>query len=103
MEPEFIRKRITELRMKNNVSELKMSRDLGRSDGYIHHIVSGKSLPSMAEFLNICDYLGVTPEYFFKERLSQPLLVQTIDRQLEDLNEQDLVLLLSLIGRIKKL
>ena len=41
MEADFIRRRITELRLKRGISEYKMSRDLGNNGGYIQHIVSG--------------------------------------------------------------
>lgn len=51
MEENFIRERLTQLRMKRNVSEYKMSLDLGHSKSYIQSIVSGRAMPSMTEFL----------------------------------------------------
>ena len=54
MTAEFVRERITQLRMQKGVSEYKMSYDLGHSRGYINNISSGKSLPSMTEFFAIC-------------------------------------------------
>ena len=51
---DFIRERITELRMRKNVSERCMSLDMGHSEGYINHITSGKAMPSMIEFFEIC-------------------------------------------------
>lgn len=47
---EFVRNRITQLRLNKDVSEYQMSYDLGHSRGYIYNISSGKSLPSMTEF-----------------------------------------------------
>ena len=67
MELDFIRERITELRMKKGVSESRMSSDLGHNKNYIQHIVSGKSNPSVQELLYIIDYLGVSPRLFFDE------------------------------------
>ena len=61
----FIRDRITQLRMALDISEYRMSLDLGHSKGYIQSISSGRSLPSMIEFLAICEYLHVTPAEFF--------------------------------------
>ena len=55
MDTKFIRDRITQLRIQKGVSEYKMSYDLGHSRSYIYNISSGKSLPPMAEFLEICD------------------------------------------------
>ena len=46
MDIEFIRERITQLRLQKGVSEYKMSYDLGHSRGYINNISSGKTLPS---------------------------------------------------------
>ena len=39
MEMDFIRNRITELRVKKGVSEYQLSYDLGHSKNYIHNIV----------------------------------------------------------------
>lgn len=50
MNADFVRERITQLRLEKGVSEYQMSYDLGRSRGYIYNISSGKSLPPMKEF-----------------------------------------------------
>lgn len=54
MDTQFVRDRITQLRLKKGVSEYQMSYDLGHSRSYVYNISSGKSLPPMAEFLQIC-------------------------------------------------
>lgn len=61
----FVRNRITELRLKKNVSEHRMSLDLGKSGSYIRKISSGAALPSLHEFFNILEYLDITPSAFF--------------------------------------
>ena len=61
----FVRKRITQLRHRLRVSEHKMSLDLGKSGSCMRSISIGKAMPSMHEFLRICEYLGVTPQEFF--------------------------------------
>ncbi len=100
MDNEFIRKRITELRIKKGVSEYKMSLDLGHSRSYMQSIVSGRSLPSMAEFLYICKYLGVTPSDFFDEEIDNPALIKKALEGISRISERDLSLLLSLIERL---
>ena len=60
MDEEFIRNRITELRLKKGASEYQMSLALGQNRSYIQGISSGRSLPSMAQFLKICDYSSST-------------------------------------------
>lgn len=91
MDNEFIRKRITELRIKKGVSEYKMSLDLGHSRSYMQSIVSGRSLPSMAEFLYICKYLGVTPSDFFDEEIDNPALIKKALEGISRLSERDYI------------
>ncbi len=101
MELDYIRQRITELRMKKGISESKMSSDLGHNKNYIQHIVSGKSNPSVQELLYIIDYLGVSPCLFFDEGNQQPVLAQKIIDGLKDMSESDLLLLISFINRMR--
>ena len=53
MNEKFIADRITELRLKKNVSEYQMSLDLGRNKTYIQSITSGRNLPKMSHFFDI--------------------------------------------------
>ena len=100
MTAEFIRDRITQLRLQKGVSEYKMSYDLGHSRGYINNISSGKSLPSMTEFIAICEYFSITPIEFFSENLSDPKLANEIYLDLEKLNSEDLKLIHLFIKRL---
>ena len=101
MEENFIRERLTQLRMKRNVSEYKMSLDLGHSKSYIQSIVSGRAMPSMTEFLYICDYLDVTPAEFFDEQIENPALLKQIIEQARAMGDDDLHLLCQLMDRMK--
>ena len=102
MTGEFVRERITQLRLQKGVSEYKMSYDLGHSRGYVNNISSGKSLPSMTEFLAICDYFGITPIEFFNENVSNPQLMSDTLRNLELLETEDLELINKTIKRLLK-
>lgn len=102
MTVEFVRERITQLRLQKGVSEYKMSYDLGHSRGYVNNISSGKSLPSMTEFLAICDYFGITPIEFFNENVSNPQLMSDTLRNLELLESEDLELINLTIKRLLK-
>ena len=53
---DFIRQRITELRIEKDVSEHRMSLDLDKSGSYIRGITSGAALPSLKELFNIISY-----------------------------------------------
>lgn len=97
---EFVRERITELRMKKGVSEYQMSYDLGHSRGYVYNISSGKSLPPMKEFFAICDYFGITPKQFFDTGARYPVLIQKAIEGMEKLKESDMLILLGMINRM---
>lgn len=102
MDADFIRQRITDLRIKSGVSEYKMSIDLGHSRSYIQSIASGRSLPSMHEFLYMCDYLKVTPAAFFDDRTKEPILVQKAITGIRELSDRDLNTLIGLIDRFNE-
>ena len=100
MDAEFVRERITQLRVQKGVSEYKMSYDLGHSRGYINNISSGKTLPSMTEFFAICDYFDISPTEFFGEKYSNPKLSRSVLAALEQLSEEDLELTLLNVKRL---
>lgn len=99
---DFFRNRITQLRLNKGISEYKLSYDLGHSRGYINNITSGKSLPSMNEFFAICDYFNISPTDFFDNKHANPELLTKIIEELYSLNDEDLLLILTLIHRIQK-
>ncbi|MDD5932007.1 MAG: helix-turn-helix domain-containing protein [Oscillospiraceae bacterium] len=102
MQEDFVRDRITQLRLKKGVSEYQMSYDLGHSRGYIYNISSGKALPPMKEFFSICDYLEVTPQQFFDESAQNPELIQKALEGMRQLDEDDMLMLLGIINRMLK-
>ena len=93
----FVRKRITQLRHHLHVSEHKMSLDLGKSGSYMRSISIGKAMPSMHEFLRICDYLGVTPQEFFTGAGDETDRFNIFNR-LQDLNDGDIQKLQTFLG-----
>ena len=100
IDSDFIKNRIAELRMKKDVSEYQMSLDLGNNKSYIQGISSGKALPSMREFLSICEYLNITPSQFFDVEVENPLLIKQINDGIKTLGEKDLTMLLGIIDRL---
>lgn len=100
MDSVFVRERITSLRMKKGVSEYQMSYDLGHSRGYINNISSGKSLPSVAELLSICDYFGITPAEFFTENDEDPRLGRELTELMSRLDGSDRLLVKSIAERL---
>ena len=57
--------RLSKLRESKEISACTMSYDLGHSRSYINGIELQKYLPSFTEFIEICNYLNVTPNDLF--------------------------------------
>ena len=71
------------------------------STSYIRGITSGRSLPSMSEFLYICEYLGITPSEFFKEEKETTLTQQKAIDYIYTMTDEDIQLLIGFIERMK--
>lgn len=102
MNEDFVRERITNLRIKKGVSEYQMSYDLGHSRGYVYNISSGKALPPLKEFFAICDYFEITPQQFFDDSSKNPELIQKAIEGMKQLDKSDMLMLLSWINRMLK-
>lgn len=102
MYEDWVKERITQLRLKKGVSEYQMSYDLGHSRGYVYNISSGKALPPLKEFFAICDYFEITPQQFFDDTTDNPELIQKAIEGMKQLSEDDLLILLGLINRMLK-
>ena len=102
IDQDFVRNRITQLRLAKGVPEYKMSYDLGHSRSYIYNISSGRCLPPMAEFFQICDYFDIAPAQFFDASGQCSALLDETIRELKKLNDDDLVLVLEFIRRLTK-
>lgn len=64
--------RLTQLRIEKGVSARDMSLSLGQSESYINKIENRRTMPSMAGFFYICEYLGITPQEFFDTKTISP-------------------------------
>ncbi len=102
MTAEFVRNRITELRLQKGVSEYKMSYDLGHSRGYINNISSGKALPSLSEFFSICEYFEISVIDFFDTDRKNPKVEKDVFEGLSKLDEAELELVRNLVYRLGK-
>jgi len=87
---EFVRTRITELRISKGVSEHKMSLDLDKSGSYIRGIASGASMPSVKELFNIIAYFDMTPVDFFAPLGTEDTPYNILCDRLRSLDADDL-------------
>ena len=100
--PAYVRQRITELRLKRDVSEYEMSLALGMNRNYIQGITSGKALPSIAQFLNICEYFEITPMQFFDGETLYPQLIRKVIEEMQGMDDEDLLLLLTVSRHLRR-
>lgn len=82
--------RITELRTQKGVSARDMSLSLGQSESYINKIENKRTLPSMAGFIYICEYFGITPQEFFNEGSPVPQKTKEVIQELEKLTSSQI-------------
>ena len=98
----YVRERITDLRTQKDVSEHRMSLELGKSGSYVRGITSGAALPSLRELFNIMAYLEVSPSEIF-DGLDDPDSLRTALRgRLMELNDEDLQKVSSFLDWIRK-
>ncbi len=97
---DFVKERITQLRLRKGVSEYQISYDLGHSRGYVYNISSGKALPPLKEFFAICDYFDLAPQQFFDDSSPNPALIQKAVNGMQQLNESNQLMILGIINRL---
>ena len=102
MEEKDFSLRLAILRTKKNVSAREMSLAIGQNPNYINHIETGKTTPSLAGILYICDYLDITPSEFFDMDNPNPEKIQAIIRDLKKLNDNQLDAVATLVKDIVK-
>lgn len=90
---DFIRNRITELRIKRGISEVRLSYEIGHSRTYINSVTSGRVTPSITALMKICEALEVSMQSFFDvaeksdAKRNVEIWLSTFDRdQLSSLN-----------------
>jgi transcriptional regulator with XRE-family HTH domain len=92
--------RLAQLRNAKGVSGREMSLSMGQAAGYVNNIENGNNLPSLAMFFEICEYLAVTPQEFF--RYTAPAVGEGADWAdvLRGLSEEDRELLRKVAERM---
>ena len=98
----YIRNRITELRIQKDVSEYRMSLDLGQNRNYIQGITSGKALPSTAHYVIICEYLGISPMNYIDQASLHSQRHSNALTSTEALESHDMQLMQRLFERLQQ-
>lgn len=100
MDETFVKERIGQLVADSGKSEKRISRDLGRSVGYIQSLTSGKALPSMPMLFQICEYFNIEPKDFFDPNIPCPPTIQKIRSYACHMEKDSLVTLERLSKRL---
>jgi transcriptional regulator with XRE-family HTH domain len=95
-----IRERLIQLRLSKGCSARSMSINLGKSTNYIQNIESGKNMPSLPGFLEICDYLEVSPFQFFC--FDESFEKISLHNEINSLSENEAAFVRHVIEGIKK-
>lgn len=93
---DFVAERISQLRNHKNVSAREMSLAIGQNANYINRIENKLNLPSLQGLFYICEYFKITPQEFFTQNTSNPHKIQEILSVLNELEEDDSTLVLTL-------
>lgn len=78
-----------------------MSMDLGMSKGYIQQISSGRTLPRMERFFDMCDYLEISPVEFFTGENKDPSLTKELAAAAQSLDPNRIKALITIADLFK--
>lgn len=94
--------RLSELRIKHDVSSRTMSLALGQNISYVNNIECQKTFPSLATFFSICDYFHIPPADFFDFDNHDPELIHSITEYLKKIKKEQLDYMETLIRDLAK-
>ncbi len=97
----YIRDRITTLRMEKGMSERALSLRLGKSDGYIRHITAGHMTPPITSIADICEIFNITLSEFFDVENENPEILNILTNQLKQYPASDLKRFSNLLSTLK--
>lgn len=99
---DWFHSRLSELRTQKGVSARDMSLSLGQSESYINKIENCRTLPSMAGFFYICEYLGITPQEFFDTGAVSPQKTKELLHEAEKLTPKQIEHILMIVKDISE-
>lgn len=102
---ELVGRRIRQRRKEKHLTQEDLAEQIGLSKNHVSNMERGKYLPTTKTFLQLCDVLGETPDYYLMGKLSaetdhlsalvkqlpaqsQRILCRLIETYLEELSEE---------------
>lgn len=102
IDEDFFRDRLRTLRNERQVSAREMSLALGQNESFINKIESGKATTTIPSFINICEYLKISPSVFFDEEVRNTFDNKTFEYYLKRLSPNQAKYILELLKDITK-
>lgn len=102
MYEEQFAKRLYELRTARNISARDMSYSMNLNPNYINMIESGKSLPSLSGFFNICKFFNITPQDFFNYEVKDTAKYNQLIEELKNISDTNLNSIEDLVHSLPK-
>lgn len=82
--------KLRKLRNEKGISAREMSLALGQNVNYINLIENERRKPSLDMFLYICEYLKVSPEYFFNDSEKNNSIYEQVLKSLSENQKKQL-------------
>ena len=100
MDKEFIKRRLTDFRLANNISARKLSLDLGYSSEHINQIETGRLNPTLDFILTFCKHLKVSLSEFFDDEFKYSPQIAILNANLRKLDADELNAICSIVSRL---
>ena len=97
---QFIRERISELRLQEGLSERALSLDIGKGTSYIQQVTNGIMKPTLVPLFQLCERFHVEPAEFFDPDFHNPTLLHEAMEALKGLDEEDLIQMTVLMRKL---
>ena len=100
MDKEFIKKRITNFRIANNISARKLSLDLGYSSEHINQIETGRLNPTLDFIMVFCEHLKIPMSEFFNENFEYSPQIVLLNESIKKLDADELKDICSIVTKL---
>ena len=99
---EFVRTKITAIRMANDYSSRKLSIELGKSTEYINQVENGRLNPTLEFLSEFCDYFKISLSDFFDKGNSHPTKFREMCFDLSVLNNEEVKQIADIVKTLAK-
>ena len=99
---EFVRTKISAIRIANGYSSRKLSVELGKSTEYLNQVENGRLNPSLEFLSDFCDFFGISLSNFFDTNNAYPTIFKEICSDLSVLNNEEVDQIANIVKSLAK-